>query len=388
MGGPRFASVSSVEADPRRAAQEAARALARELGGPPSWVLAFFSADLDAEGVTLGLSSELPGTELFGCSSFAEINSAGALAGSVTLLGARGAGLSAHAVMLAPEGRSGFALGQAVARALAPSSPTLILLLPDVLTVNATALLRGVLDVMGPGFPIVGGAPADSGAFERVHLFCGREIATAGVLAVAINGPLKLATAARSGYTPVSVPRTATRVEEGNVLLELDGRPALDVYREFLGPRADAMKAVSVEFPFSVISEHGAEAPALTRSVFHVDEARRALILGGDIPEGRRVRIVSASRRGVLAGARAATELARRALPDPDLALIFDCMSRKLVLGEQYKEECAEAFALLPPGLPKLGFYTFGEISPQEGRAEHHESTFTLALLKVEEPAR
>ena len=61
----------------------------------------------------------------------------------------------------------------------------------------------------------------------------------------------------------------------------------------------------------------------------------------------------------------------------------FSCFSRKQVLGPRYKEECAAAFARLPPGLPKLGFYTFGELSPYDGATTHHESTFTVALAKL-----
>jgi hypothetical protein len=54
-----------------------------------------------------------------------------------------------------------------------------------------------------------------------------------------------------------------------------------------------------------------------------------------------------------------------------------------VVLGASYRDEVAGAFALLPPTLPKFGFYTFGELSPVAGQTEHHESTFTLALLKL-----
>ena len=99
--------------------------------------------------------------------------------------------------------------------------------------------------------------------------------------------------------------------------------------------------------------------------------------------ERGQVRILSATRREVLAGARAATELALQALPQPDFALVFSCLSRKVALGLQYKDECAGALALLPASVPTAGFYTFGELSPRDGISEHHESTFTLVLVQV-----
>jgi hypothetical protein len=383
-----FASVSYVDDDPENAAREAVLELRRQLGGQPDWVLAFFSADLDPALVQKGLARSLPPeVVLVGCSSYAEIDSAEALTRSVTLLGCRSASCKAQAASLPADGRSPRELGRALGAQLAPFSPRLLLLFPDVLTVNATQLLRGVQEVFGSEFPIIGGAPADSGAFQRTHLLCGRTLQTSGVVALALRGPLHISTAARSGYLPISIARTATRVEAGNVLLELDGRPALDVYREFLGPRAGEMPAVSVEFPLGIVQEGREAAPALTSAIFKVDEARRALILGGDIPAGGQLRILSAARTEVLAGAKAATELACRGLPNPDVALLFNCMSRKVSLGPRYKDEYAGALSLLPAELPKVGFYTFGELSPMHGVTEHHESTYTLALLKLDEAA-
>ena len=74
---------------------------------------------------------------------------------------------------------------------------------------------------------------------------------------------------------------------------------------------------------------------------------------------------------------------ALESMPDPDVALIFSCMSRKSVLGPRFAEECQASFARLPAGLPKCGFYTFGELSPVQGVTMHHESTYTIVLLKA-----
>ena len=66
------------------------------------------------------------------------------------------------------------------------------------------------------------------------------------------------------------------------------------------------------------------------------------------------------------------------------MAFLFDCMSRKVVLGTRYKEELRAVFADIPPEVPRIGFYTFGEVSSVQGVAMHHESTFTLAYIVVE----
>ena len=71
-------------------------------------------------------------------------------------------------------------------------------------------------------------------------------------------------------------------------------------------------------------------------------------------------------------------------MPRPSAAFVFDCTSRKVVLGTRYKEEIRAAFAAIPADIPKIGFYTFGEVCPVDGVAKHHESTFTLAFLTVD----
>lgn len=381
----RIISVSSVDDDGAIAAADAARELCRELGGIPDWVLCFFSAELQPAAVLRGLAQKLPeSVPLVGCSSYAEIDSNEAMTRSVVLLGARDSGLVAHPVALPVAGRSSFDLGLALGQKLRPLNPSLIVLLPDVLTVNATEVLRGMQAELGASAPIIGGAAADPGTFTKTYQLCGSALQSEGVVAMALVGPLSLVTAARSGYSPVSKPRVATRVEKGNIVLELDGQPALAVYRDFLGPRVSEMPAVSIEFPLGVVPEGSNETqPDLTRAIFGIDEARGALVLGGTVLEGAKLRILSCSQSDILVGARTATSLALSAMPQPDAALLFNCMSRKVVMGGRYRDEVAEALKLLPAGLASAGFYTFGELSPANDMTEHHESTFTLALLKL-----
>jgi len=384
---PKAFSVSIVHDDARAAAEEAADELIEGLGSSPDLVLVFFSAEFKADDVIAGLQARLPSTtDVVGCSSFAEVSQDEAVTRSVTALGLRLPGVQWQTFARSPDGRSSYAIGQSVGEEIRGLAPELVFLFPDVLRQNATQLLLGVQSVLGANVPVIGGAPGDTGTFTKTYQVRGGEVLSGGVSGVALRGGIRISTAARSGYTPVGLPRTSTRVEGGNVLLELDGRPALSSYREFLGRRADEMPAVSIEFPLGVIVDARAtEAfPPLVRAIFSVDEARQALILGGDIPQGAQVRVLRATREDVIQGAIAATEAAYAAMPDADVAFFFNCMSRKIVLGPRYKEECAASFGVLPKALPRIGFYTFGELSPFGGVSVHHESTFTLALLRFD----
>ena len=379
-----IATVSIVHDDPHVAAKEAVFELTDRLGQPPAIVVLFFSAEFPAQAIRDGLWSELdPATTVVGCSSSAELGPDGALTHSVTALGMCLPGYRAQALSV-PGGRDSYAIGQQLVESVQSPKPDLLLLFPDVLTVNATRLLQGIQSRLGAEFPVLGGAAADMGTFKQVELIHGKEILRSGAVALALFGPVTISAAACSGYSPVSVPLQATRVDNGNILLELDGKPALTTYLEQLGPRKSEMPGVTIEYPIGVVSRVSGKTEVqteLVRAVFGINEQREALVLGGDIPERAELCILSATRKDVLMGTHTAIQTALTGFANAELALLFNCVSRKVILGPRYKEEYSAVDSVLPKSLPRIGFYTFGELSPVAAVTQHHESTFTIALV-------
>jgi hypothetical protein len=279
--------------------------------------------------------------------------------------------------------------GKSAAQMLGSGEPSVIVALPDVLESNGTRFLLGLQSGVGAHVPIVGGAPSVSGEQSKTFTMRGRDFAFGGAAGFALYGPVEVASAARSGYNPIGASRTITKVD-GTAVLEIDGQPALDVYLEYVGPKWVENINTTTEFPIGVIGgalgtqKQSDGTVKLVRAVFRVDKERKALILGGDLPEGAIIRVLRAGREDVLHGAEQATQLALAALANkPDMALVFSCISRRSVLGPRFREECRVAFSRLPDDLPKGGFYTFGELSPLAGVTMHHESTFTIALLRA-----
>ncbi|MCC6557740.1 MAG: FIST C-terminal domain-containing protein [Polyangiaceae bacterium] len=385
----RAATVSIVHDDARTAGRQAAQELVLELGGPPDAVVLFASARYAQAEVLAGLSGELPAsTRIVGCSSYAEINAEEALTGSVTAMGLALQGIDCEAFKVGG-GAESFAAGRELGAQVKAFGASLLLLFPDGLKMNGTRFLLGLQDVLGQGFPIIGGMAADLGDFSCTYEYFGRELITGGAVALALRGPVELVTAARAGWSPVGARRTCTRVEGGKAILELDGKPALSLYKEYLGERADEMPAIGIEFPLGVVGGvQGTqrlpedEGVLLVRAVIGVDEGRKALLCVGDIPAGAEVSMTRAGKEDLIEAADAAASIACAAMPRPSVAFFFDCMGRKLVLGARYKEELRNAVALLGD-IPKVGFYTYGELSPVQGVTMYHDETFTLALLRA-----
>ncbi|HSN98141.1 MAG TPA: FIST N-terminal domain-containing protein [Candidatus Nanopelagicales bacterium] len=382
------ASVSSVHEGSLEAGKIAAEELLAELGGQPDVVLAFVSARYDQAQVVEGLYRKLDArTRLVGCSSFAEINDEEGLSGSVAVMGMRLGGVAHESFLVRELGGREREGGRDLGAAAKAFGPNLLILLADGL-VNTDQLLLGIQDELGPTFPIVGGMAIDEAKFERAFQIRDREVISGGAVALALRGQVELLSGAKSGWAPIGAARRCTKVEDGNVVLEIDGRPALSLYQDYLGPRAQEMPGVSTEFPIGIVGGLAGtqrmqddEAILLLRSVKAVDESRQALIFGGDIPEGAIVRMTRATRADVIRGANELGEKLSASMPEPSLALFFNCGGRKMVLGPRYNEELKETFARLR-GVPKIGFYSAGEFSPVGGVTMHHDETFTMALIK------
>ena len=382
-------TISIVHTDAREAGREAAEELIEQLGRAPQLVIVFASAEIDPVAALAGLREGLPDARIVGCSSYAEINSDEALSGSLTAMGLCFSGIRfqtfAHTT-----GADPFEAGASFAREVQRFGPNLLILFPDGLAYNSTRLLRGIQSVLGDRFPIVGGIAADDAKFERTYQFHDDRCLTGAVVGVALEGPVEVVTAARCGWRPVGATRTATKVVDGNVLLELDGQPALGLYRQFLGERWAEMPSVGVEFPVGIVGgELGSQRMdgdgeiLLLRAIKAIDEERQAIVFGGDLPEGAQVRMSRANKDDVIAGADLAGDEVAARMPAPSFALVFDCMARKVALGARYKEEVRHTFARLGPELPKIGFHTFGELSPVSGVTMHHDETFTIALIRA-----
>ena len=157
-----------------------------------------------------------------------------------------------------------------------------------------------------------------------------------------------------------------------------------------LGPGVAARPNIGIEFPLAVIQRtpggdymSSDERAQVIRVVRQLDEERGALLCAGDIEEGVKIRMTRGNKEDLIAAAKQAIEQGIAAMPDAQLAFLFNCAGRKLVLGARYRDEIAAAFESLGE-VPRIGFYTYGELAPVDGTNMYHDETFTLALVRSE----
>ena len=206
------------------------------------------------------------------------------------------------------------------------------------------------------------------------------------VVALGLYGEqLRFGFGVQGGWTPFGAARKVTRCE-GNILYELDGEPALDVYRRYLGDYAKDLPLVGQFFPFAMLDANHQEV-GLIRSMLGIDVAAGALKFGDDIVPGSYLRMMHASTDRLVSGAESAAESAMRMVPGnghgKGMVFMVSCVGRELVMGERVEEEVEGALDVFGKDVPLAGFYSFGEISPlSPGEiSKLHNQTVMVAYL-------
>jgi hypothetical protein len=381
----------SDDIDTEDAAAELLAACEQRLDGHvPQAGLLFAGAEYDHQVLVDRIMARFPGLKLIGCTTDGEMSSAhGFTEDAITL-----ALLSSDRIEFSvgvgeragSEPHAAAAQAIAMARPGLRSEPKLALVLPDGLSASAFQVLDGFDAALGAGVPVVGGMSADrvggNRSSYRTHQFFGRRVMSDSVPTLLLGGDLLFSLGVESGWSPVGATLTVTR-SEANLLHELDGRPALDLYTHYLGKVMHEDLAGLGSYPLAVY-EQGLDRFYL-RVPSRADPGTGAIHFLGEVPEGAQVRITQAIRDAVIDGVERSAAVARSRYPGeaPGFAMLFSCTGRKIVLGTKTAEEVGRACAELPDALPVCGFYTFGEIGPVADHccARYHNTTFVTLLI-------
>jgi hypothetical protein len=215
---------------------------------------------------------------------------------------------------------------------------------------------------------VSGGLAADGDRFRQTWLLVDGQRQTGRVLGVGFYGArLRVDTGCEGGWQDFGPSRRITR-SDGAVLHELDGKPALDLYRNYLGDRAAELPGAALRFPLS-IHPPGQGAQPTVRTILGIDESTRSMTFAGDMPLGWEARLMRSSPERLIDSAAAAARdaLIGGADAGPTLLVSVSCVGRRLVLGERTEEEIEAALDGAAAGSVHVGFYSYGEIAQGRG---------------------
>ncbi|MBP6217330.1 MAG: FIST C-terminal domain-containing protein [Oligoflexales bacterium] len=258
-----------------------------------------------------------------------------------------------------------------------------VLVLSDGLKVNGTSLLQGINSVLDKNLVVTGGLAGDGSRFVKTLVGVDAAPSEHQVVAIGFYGKdLVIGHGSVGGWDPFGPIRKVTR-SEGNILYELDGQPALDLYKNYLGEQAKSLPGSGLLFPLSI--HLPGNKGNLVRTILAVDEEKKSLTFAGDIPNGGQVQLMKANFERLIDGASlAATQsVLKQEEKAPQLALLISCVGRKLVLGPRIDEEIEGVRSILGASTKITGFYSYGELSPLVGNSscELHNQTMTITTL-------
>lgn len=359
----------------------------------PQLVLVFGAVQrMTTPGLFETLKDAFPEAELAGCTTAGEIGPGGVSDGELVINALR---FGDSAVRVALTDLAGMedsrAAGQRLGLALAAPDLVHVLLLGQGVQINGSALVEGLAESLGPGVLLSGGLAGDGGAFERTWTLSNRGLSQRQIVAIGFSGAqLRVGNGSFHGWKPFGPVRKVTR-SAGNVLFELDGQPALDIYKRYLGEYAKGLPASGLLFPFEMLGEDRG-ALGLIRTILGVDESAGSLVLAGNIVEDGYLRLMHASTDSLVDGAMAAAEAAHDAAPGADpgesLVLLVSCVGRKLVMGARVDEEVEAVQTVFGPKASIAGFYSNGEISPMRDLLTCHLHNQTMTVTHIAEAQR
>lgn len=354
----------------------------------PQLVLVFGAVERMTEnGLVESLKSAFPAAELAGCTTAGEIGAGGVSDGALVVVALR---FSGSRVQLAATDLADMedsrAAGQRLGLALAAPGLRHVLVLGQGVQINGSALIEGISEPLGTGVLLSGGLAGDGGAFERTWTLSNQGLSQRQIVAIGFSGEeLRVGNGSFHGWRPFGPVRKVTR-SAGNVLFELDGQPALDIYKRYLGEYAKGLPASGLLFPFEMLGEDRG-ALGLIRTILGVDESAGSLVLAGNIVEDGYLRLMHASTDSLVDGAMAAAEAAHDAAPGADpgesLVLLVSCVGRKLVMGARADEEVEAVQTVFGPKASIAGFYSNGEISPMRDLLTCHLHNQTMTVTHI-----
>lgn len=354
------------------------------VGRAPHAAMMFAGHEMDHTVLLNGICDRWPGIALIGCTTDGELSSrVGLRLDSVALVlfgsdrieftAGIGHGLSKDVVGACERAVDAAARQSTKAAAIC-------LTLPESLTASGQAVVEALNEKLGGHTPVFGATSGDGYVLKRTFQFFGREVFEDSVPVLLFSGPLVFSAASASGWEPMGEPGTVTR-SENTVVHEIDGQSAAQFYQRFLGTGAIA----TPEFPLAILDADGGVESLRTPIGPHPTE-KGAIVFFSEVRQGVTVQISSADRSAILDGCNKSIRKAFANYPHgktPDVALVFSCSCRRLLLGTRTEEECAVVESVLG-GIPVIGFYGYGEIAPtgsSGGVSKYHNETFVSLIM-------
>lgn len=350
----------------------------------PNFICLFFSSSEVKQGENLSLIAErFPDATVIGCSTAGEISESQISDDTISVLAIHFDKVTLGCAKQPVENVSdSYDSARKVGLELKRDDLKALLVLSPGLNINGSDVTRGFSDAVGSKVVVFGGLAGDGVDFKETFTLLNAQPSHNEIVAVGFYGEnFKISTGSKGGWSPFGPARRVTKSED-NILYELDGKPALDLYKEYLGDKAENLPASGLFYPFSILKEDHSQS-GLIRTILDVNHEDKSLILAGNLPAGSFVCLMHADIDELIEGAEGAARDSRIDSAGDSAAFLISCVGRRIVMSDDAVEEVEAVKNILGENTSIAGFYSYGEISPFEttGKTELHNQTMTVAYI-------
>lgn len=248
--------------------------------------------------------------------------------------------------------------------------------------INGSQLTIGMNSATQNTLLITGGLCGDDAKFEKTLTSYNENPKEGEIIAIGLYGDtLEVSFATNGGWAPFGPERIVTKSKD-NILYELDGKPALDLYKTYLGEKAADLPGAALLYPLNVTFED--EDSSIVRTILNINEEDNSMILAGDIPQNSKAQLMMTGMDNLVNAAESGAQQALKLRKStPELALVISCVGRKLVLDQRVEEEIEEVIEVVGEEATFCGFYSYGEIAPfnMEMNCQLHNQTIAITLI-------
>lgn len=337
------------------------------------------------------LSNYLPGAQIIGCSGLSIISNQGIFKhGLMTMLLSFPKDLYFHTgcvknINEKTAQEAGKELGENLLSGLKNISRHISVIFSDGMVSSNSDLISGFQERLGISFPLVGAAASDNLAFKKTYVYFKQEALTNAASGVIFGGKLSFGLGTKHGWKCLGKPHTVTK-STGNIVNEIDNIPAVKIYEDYFAKDIlqlkKELKRISILYPIGI--HLTGEDEYLLRNISSI-ESDGSIIFQSSVPQGSQIRLMIGTKETCLEAVHQALDEAKKGLfgHPCNFVLIFDSVSRYILLGRQAKKELEIIKDTLGKNTPLMGIYTYGELSPLRainylGKTYFHNQTITI----------
>lgn len=255
------------------------------------------------------------------------------------------------------------------------------IVLPDGLSSGEEDFLRGIVDVTGRNYPIIGGSAGDYLNFKQTWQFGNGVYTDSGVLGV-ISGGIKVGTAIGNNYNPIPEKGASVTKSKGRIIYEMDNRPAAEVLRELL--EVDELTSDHfAEYPLGFKSVDVSNEYVI-RSIMN-ENSDGSLSFYSEVPKGVYFSLMETSKEILEQKFR---ETLNKAIVDAGnpkeigAVVIFNCILKHLANERCSYNDFDAIWKEIDRDVPVIGFNTYGEQGATSGGSiGHHNQTSSILVI-------